>query len=247
MKKLLIVLLAIWAQNCLAQTKLQKLSIEIWKQGYAHLPFWNDTISHAGEQGYVDTFTINKAHFRIIHNDTLYDGILQTFIKDKWVNNIVFEIIGNHNDYDFSQDLDKDGNNDFIFCWKWYCEIHFFDKTINRFSDNVDCTVSESWPLIDSLKNIYYETNFGKLNHSPVDSKLFTFKNRKRIDFATLEIKFNANYDSEDVGNIKQCKLYKAGNKTPIESFKPTHPIYLSEYDVEKFWKSRIKKLLSNK
>lgn len=221
----------------------QKLDNKTWKESNDHLPFWDSTIGHAGEQGYIDTFTIDHTPFRIIHNDTLFDGTVQVYHKNKWVNNIEFENLGNHNDYDITNDLDRDGNNDLIFYWKWFGEIYFFDKKTRCFSDSSDCSMSIDWDLLDSSKNIYYESDFGKLMHSPVQSNLFTFQNKKRIEIASLVMYFNTDYNSENNGNLTRCVLYLSGHKKPYESFTITGKIAPYEYDLVKYWKNLLTKI----
>lgn len=137
MKKVLLIPILLLGQIGFGQTTTKKINIKTWKKDYEKLPFWNKQIDHAGGKGYIDTFTINETHFRIIHNDTLFDGTVQVYKENKWMDNIQFENLGNHNDYDITNDFDGDGNKDLIFYWKWHGEIYFFDKNNNRFSDHL--------------------------------------------------------------------------------------------------------------
>lgn len=80
--------------------------------------------------------------------------------------------------------------------------------------------------------------------NSPVHSNLFTFKNKTRIEIATLEMNFDTSYDTENSGNLTNCKLYINGAKESIESFKVTNKVGPDEYDLEKYWKSKLEKIL---
>lgn len=245
MRKVLLIILLLFGQSSFGQISVQIINTETWKKDYKNLPFWNKNIDHAGGEGYIDTFTINKTHFRIIHNDTAFDGTVQVFKENKWVDNIQFQNLGNHNDYDITNDLDGDGNKDLIFYWKWNGEIYFFDKNINRFSDSLDCRIGIDWTTLNASKHIYFENEFGKLMTSPVHSNLFTFKNKTRIEIATLEMNFDTNYDTENSGNLTNCTLYIHGVKKAIESFKVTNKVSPDEYNLEKYWKAKLKKILS--
>ncbi len=244
MNKILLATFLLFALNCLGQKDTRKISIEIWKKDYAKLPFWNKNISQKGSQGYIDTFTINKIHFRIIHNENQFDGIVQIYKSNKWIDNIKFQNLGNHNNYDRTFDLNGDENKDLIFYWKWHGEIYFFDKTKNRFSDTLDCTIDRDWTTLNSKKNIYFENVFGKLINSPVHSNLFTFKNKKRIEIASLEMNFDTNYDTENSGNLTICKLYKHGVKKSIERFSVTNKVAPFEFDLVKYWNKKLKTIL---
>jgi hypothetical protein len=244
MNKILLITLLLLGQNSFGQTNTKKINITTWKKDYENLPFWNKEIDHAGAEGYIDTFTINKTHFRIVHNDTAFDGTVQVYKGNKWIDNIQFENLGNHNDYDITNDLDGDGNKDLIFYWKWHGEIYFFDKQSNRFSDSLDCTIGRDWTTLNPSKHIYFENQFGKLLKSPVHSNLITFKNKMRIELASLEMSFDTSYDTENSGNLTNCKLFISGLKKSIENFNVTKKVSPDEYDLEKYWKAKLKKIL---
>ena len=246
MKKIILIAISLFGLSCFGQTNTKKISAKTWRKDHEKekLPFWNKEIDHAGAEGYIDTFTINKIHFRIVHHDTTFDGTVQVYKENKWIDNIQFKSLGNHNDYDITKDLDGDGNKDLIFSWKWYGEIYFFDKRKNRFSDSIDCSISYDWTLLNSTKHIYFENEFGKLIKSPVHSNLFTFKNKKRIEIASLEMNFDTTYDTENSGNLTNCNLYLPNVEKPIESFNVTNKIGLEEFDLNKYWKSKLKKIL---
>lgn len=210
---------------------------------YQRLPFWDTTISHSGAQGYIDTFTIYNTQMRIIHQDTLFDGVVEVRKDGQWIRTLEFENLGNHNDYDRMQDLDGDGNKDLIFYWKWFGEIHFFDTAKKSFCDTENCTIGSDWTLLDTARHIFYEEEFGKLMHSPCYSHLFTFKRAKRIEIASLEL----TYDTED-GDDTFIKgtLYLEGNKRPVESILPKEKLGVMDFCYQKFWEDRYLKFSNN-
>ena len=240
MKQLLLIIIILFYQNSFCQIKDTK----IWKIGYSHLPFWDSTMSHGGELGYIDTFTINNTKFRIIHNDTLFDGTVQVYKLNKWINNIVLPHLGGHNDYSITNDLDGDNNIDLILFWKWDCEVYFFDKKTNLFSDTVNSSFGYDWHILDSEKHIYFENEFWKLEKSPVFSNLYTFKNKKRVELASLEMIYNTN-DDDNYLNLKKCRLYNSHHRA-LESFMLTNKTSIDEYDLDKYWKSKLKKILDH-
>ena len=208
---------------------------------YLSLPYYNSSISHEGAKGYIDTFTVHNYKFRIIHQDTIFDGVVERYMNGNWYRTMQFENLGNYNDYDVSLDLDGDGFHDLIFYWKWYGEIHFFDTAKNNFCDTANCNIGRDWTLIDTTRHIFFEDDFGKLMYSPVSSNLMTFKNSKRIDIASLEVNFEA--DKEDQ-NIINCNLFLNGQDKPVEKFVPKDKVDVMLFDYQKFWKERYKKLM---
>ncbi len=210
---------------------------------YLGLKYYDTTMDHAGSQGYVDTFTIHNYKFRIVHQDTLFDGVVEVNKNGKWYRTMQFVNLGNHNDYNISFDLDGDGYNDLIFYWKWFGEIHFFDPTKNEFCDRISSNIGIDWTLLDTSNHIFYENEFGKEMNSPVYSNLFTFKNAKRIDIAALNIYFDPN---DENGTFIKGLLYKNGSKVQIEKVKPKEKVNIDDFDYLKFWKKRYKGLIGN-
>lgn len=222
----------------------QNIKNEYWKKGYEQLPFWEDTVSHSGYQGYIDTFTIKNTHFRIVHNDSLFDGKLQSYNGNQWVDNINFDNLGNHNGYDVTKDFNNDGCNDLIYYRKWEGEIYFFIPDSVRFSDTVNCIVSSDWQLLDTAKSIYYENIFGKLIHSPVSSILFTFKNFKKVELARLLMYFDTSHKNNIGGHLLKCELYRFGDKRPVKSLEITKPLAPYQFDLRNHWKGWLKEAL---
>ncbi len=209
---------------------------------YSSLPYYDTTMSKNGGDGYVDTFTVHNCSFRIVHHDTLYDGVVEKYKEGAWLRTMAFEVLGNHNGYDISRDLDGDGYKDLIFYWKWFGEVHFFDTLKNEFCDTVNCNIGKGWSVVDSANHIFCENEFGKLMHSPVHSNLFTFKNAKRIDIATLNIEYEP---QEENMPITALDLYKEGNSKPVESITPGKNNGIDDFDTAAFWAARYKKLMN--
>jgi hypothetical protein len=212
---------------------------------YLNLPYCDSSMPHhSGSTGYIDTFTIHNYKFRIIHQDTMFDGVVEKYQNGNWYRIMKFENLGNHNDYDVSLDLDGDGFRDLIFYWKWHGEIHFFDPLKNEFCDTINCDIRRDWALIDTANRIFFENDFGKLLNSPVSSNLFTFRSAKRIELASLEINFEK--DSVD-DNIINCKLSLAKQNKTIEKFVPPKKIDVVLFDYQKFWEKRYKKIMRSR
>jgi len=106
MKKFIIILLALSAVSCInQQDKIAVVSNDATNTSKTfkeekELPFFDSTtMTKNGEEGYQDTFSVDKIKFRILHHDTLFDGIVQRFDNGKWLDVLSFENLGNHNDY----------------------------------------------------------------------------------------------------------------------------------------------------
>ena len=211
---------------------------------YLELPYYDTSVRHGDSRGYIDTFSIRNSNFRIVHQNKMFNGVVEKNKDGKWLRVMQFDKLDSHNDYDISQDLNGDGYNDLIFYWKWSGDIHFFDTTKNEFSDTANCSIAIDWALLDSSKHIFYENKFGKLMYSPVPSNLFTFKNSSRIDIATLQI----TYDPNDYDYIfLRGALYVEGSKHQIEKVVPNKKTSVIDFDYQKFWAERYKKLLNGR
>lgn len=207
---------------------------------YNNLSYWDTTISHASSQGYKDTFSVAGASFRLIHNDTTFDGMLEKFENGDWVVQWIAQVLGNHNDYDRTYDLNGDGYKDFIFYWKWFGEVHLFDPSKKTFSDTVNCQIERNWWLLDSARNIFYEVIQGKLMSGTVESNLFTFNKFKRIDLLSLDLNYDRDAD-DDI--ITGGMLKDTANHIITRDVKPTKKTDVTEFDYYTFWKKQYKYL----
>jgi hypothetical protein len=213
---------------------------------YKDLPFYNDGMPHTSSQGYVDTFTINKQLFRIIHRTNLFDGMVERKQHGKWYMMLDLETIGNHNDYDISKDLDGDGYRDLIASFKWFSKIYLFDSKKNAFNDSNALIVQEVWELLDTARLIYYEERWGKmLPNDSISSNIFTFKNGNRVDFASYQIIHKT--DKDGVENFEKGTLYLKNASKPYEIILPKKKTDVEDIDFKKFWKQRYLKIISTK
>lgn len=241
-RKTLILFSLIVSTICHAQTKpaesadtsfLEKGDVDTSQ--YISLPYWDTTLWHSGSQGYKDTFSVAGASFRMIHNDTLFDGILEKFEKGNWVVQWIAGSLGRYNDYERTYDLNSDGYKDFIFYWRPYGEVYFFNPARNTFSDTVNCLIDRNWWLLESSRNIYYEVIEGKLISGKVESNLFTFNNTKRIDLLTLILHYDEDYNI--TGGIVQTGYRRIISRIP----KPKEPASLGDFNYPSFWKKQYK------
>ena len=194
-----------------------------------------------------DRFSIHGAKFRIrnVENDSYLGWIVEAYKDGKWEKNLQFEKFGTSDDYDRTQDLNGDGYKDFILYRKWYSEVYFFNPREKMFFSTLNCYLN-NWTLLDTARKIFCELEPRAHTTSLIDSTysfLYAFKKFKRIDLFKLKIFFT----SED-GIIKKEILYSAKNeKIKIEEIVPKREIDTEEFDYEKFWKQRYKKLLDYK
>jgi hypothetical protein len=77
---------------------------------------------------------------------------------------------------------------------------------------------------------------------SPVSSNLFTFKKAKRLDIASLSITYNPRSEDETFIN---GALYLEGDKKMVEKIIPKKKTRVYDFDYQKFWTERYKKLLT--
>jgi hypothetical protein len=229
--------------NCCAQKNPVSIKLKendiFWKTGYPNLPFWDSTFSYNGGKGYLDTFIIMGNHFRVIHNDTSYDGSVEIYKNRQWTTNLVFENLGNHNKYDRTKDVNLDGFTDLIWFRKWETEVFLFNPKLRRFEDT-SFNHPEIWTLIDKDKKIFcdfWEHFYVEENHS----KLYTFENNK------LKVLFYLKYISDEPRGmeIKKVALYKNSNSKTEIKIKEIE-VNADEFDYISFWKSNYKQLISS-
>lgn len=259
--KLIALLLLIALQACHAQKKPCKSASKInkdstgivkadttgeigWKTGevddylYDELPYWDTTMFHAGGQGYKDTFSVAGTNFRLIHNDTAFDGTLEKLDNGHWIIQWIAQNLGNHNNYDRTLDLNADGYRDFIFYWKWTGEVYLFDPSRKTFADTANCGISVEWEQLDSARNIYYETYVFNLTNGHAVSNLFTFKRLKRVDLLALELEYDKN---DEAYTITDGSLTYPHGGDIIKHVKPKEKTDVTEFDYKSFWLKHYK------
>jgi hypothetical protein len=232
-------LFLILAFNCYSQENQKPNELNsFWKIGYPNLPFWDSTFSYIGERGYIDTFSVKENKFRIIHNDSMYDGIVEMYKNKKWIKNVVFDNLGNNNAYNRTQDVNLDGFKDIIWLRKWDTEVFLYNPKLQRFT-NTSFTHPEKWILIDKNKKVFcdfWEHWYAAENHT----KLYTFQGLKLISLYRLE--YITNERTEQL--IKKVILYKTTNSGVDLKIKEIN-VDSDEFDYLNFWTSNYKQLLN--
>jgi len=197
------------------------------------LPYFDSTtMSKNGEVGYQDTFSVDKLKFRVIHHDTLFDGIIQKFEQGKWGEVLSFESLGNHNNYFVDKDLNNDGYNDICLEWKWDMETFFYNPKLKTFT-NKSIRLPSSWYLIDKEKGIYCNYQEGKT--ADATSELYTIKNFEKVVLAHIEFKSRA----DDNQILDKAELYK--DKSKVEELKVNKD---EEFNYVKWWTENYKRVL---
>jgi hypothetical protein len=247
MKVVLFLLCSFLTLNSYAQNSQIPINLNskdsIWKAGHLTLPYWDSTFSHRSERGYIDTFSILNHRFRIIHNENLYDGIVETYKNKQWVNNFQFEGLSGHQGYDRTKDVNFDGYKDLIWTMEWDTKVFLFNPKLKKFADTSFFHPLQ-WTLIDKKKKIFcdfWEHWYFSENHS----KLYTFEGNKIVELYNLEF-----FSSDPKGEledrsklVEKVVLYKVTNGK--KTIKIKEIIVDSEaFNYLDFWKSSYKELL---
>jgi|GEM_PF-3224888 len=209
---------------------------------YTKLPFWDTTISHYSAQGYIDTFSVDHQKFRIIHNDTLFDGTLEVYQQGQWHKNFEFELLGNRTDYDRTMDLNGDGFNDLLDMFRAGGKVHLYDPSRKAFSDTINGRLGDEWLLLDSAQHIYYDLYDHKYSNGFTESYLFTFRGQQRIDLLTAEMYFDKDSDSLFITNTR---IYLRDTNKRLEQIKPTGKVSIADFDYSQFWETYYQKYKS--
>jgi hypothetical protein len=214
----------------------------IWKAGHLNLPYWDSTFSHRSERGYNDTFSVFDARFRIIHNENLFDGIVEIYKNKQWITNFQFESLAGHEGYDRTKDVNFDGYKDLIWTMEWDTKVFLFNPKLKKFADT-SFTHPHKWALIEKKKKIFcdfWEHWYFTENHS----KLYTFEGDKLVVFYYLDFFSNdPKGELEDESKlVEKVVLYKVNGK---KSIKIKEIIVDSEvFNYLDFWKSNYQELL---
>jgi len=197
------------------------------------LPYFDSTtMSKNGEVGYQDTFSVDNVKFRVIHHDTLFDGVIQKFENGKWIELLSFESLGNHNNYFVDKDLNNDGYNDICLERKWDMETFFYNPKQKTFL-NKSLVLSQSWVLIDTARSIYCD--YLQYKTADATSELYTIRNFEKIVLAHIEFKAKADDNQE----LDKATFYK--DKTKIEELKVNKD---EEFDYIKWWTENYKRVI---
>ena len=240
----------------------QKINNQIDTSDYSKLPFRDSTIDASSGQGYIDTFSVFDSHFRLVHHDTLYDGIVEKNINGAWVRCFEVDNMGNYNDYSL-KDVDGDGYKDFVKDNKWDSEVYFFDPVIDNFINLSTAHISQDWVILDSTEMVFCDFQEGKEMKGQIYSTLYEFRGFYRKELYQVELDNNKNEDVIGGLILKKCNRimdYCAGmdcyvkSLTVVKKIKLDKPIDLTKdyrdsgyFDYKSFWKTRYKKLLELK
>ncbi len=216
-----------------------KLPSSVWKKGAGTLRFWDSDFGHAGADGYIDTFSIGKNHFRLVHHDTLYDGIVEKLENRKWILNIELPVLGNHNDYYFNTDVNNDGYPDFVFLWKWTNEIFLFNPQTKKFRSK-SFAFTDDWELLDTARGIYCNWYEAKFLHD-YKSQLYVFKNNK--PHILYYIKFEVEGDEIEQEVFRKMTIMKSSGDGKDKIMKVINT-NTDDFEYGSFWKKYYKMLL---
>jgi hypothetical protein len=214
--------------------------IEILKNDTLNLPYWDSTMSHTGQMGYIDTFFVGNNKFRLIHNTGEFDGIVEKFNHSHW-EFVTSHDLGNHNDFHRKKDVNGDGFNDLIFQWRWHSDVFLFDNKINNFNDK-ELTLDDDWIVLDTSKRIFCSESIGKFVAGSSD--LYTFQDLEPYYYYRIEYKESENDQSKlDKILLFKCLDGKLENKTKIAEL----PLPEEDFDESYgyfYWQENYKKLL---
>ncbi len=214
----------------------------ITKDSFSYLPFWDSTMNHYREEGYIDTFSVNNNRFRVVL-DTSSSGDdvpVEKLVNGQWKKIFELYILSMHNDYDRKQDVNNDGFTDIIYSNRQWSEAYLFNKETGSFDTSIVNLASE-WTLIDTSHNIYCNTLNVKGDQG--NSELYTFKGNKKIILYYLD--FDREIDSNGAKYYPKMTLYKTddlGKEHTIDVI--PIPQNTDDFDYLTYWKSHYKKLL---
>ncbi|WP_300601303.1 hypothetical protein [Niabella sp.] len=189
-------------------------------------------MSKAGSIGYQDTFSLDHTTFRVLHHDTLYDGIVQKLDRSGWKDILRFEQLGNHNNYFTNKDLNADGFNDLCLEWKWDMDVFFYDPTQRSFRSK-PLRLSYDWHLLDKEKRLY--CNYQQTKTASAVSEFYTIQNFDKTVLAHIE--FRSMVSDDQV--LDKAILFRG--QTMMGKIAMNKD---AEFDYVKWWRDHYKKLL---
>jgi hypothetical protein len=198
-------------------------------------------------KGYRDTCLVNGQHFAIKMIDTTNGkAILEKKTNGSW--QLIDSIDYGQYAYDFKEDYNKDGYQDFIEKSKWYDNVFLYDarnqtfvRTGQFYTDSKDDNI-----LIDAEQQIYADRWSFKFEDGC--SYLYQLKDLKRTNLAKME------YLSKDKGDIientkkRTIEVTKVtADDTPsktLEVLKNPKGFESSDYPYADYWKINWKKFV---
>lgn len=210
---------------------------------------------------FIDTFSQNGNKFRLVYQilDSNNDATLEKSINGQWFRRIEFNKFNNAGEILHTIDVNNDGYKDITREAHFFKHVYFFDNAKNNFIDTIGATIDDGVFLLDTIKNIYCDIQEFRGMCGQIHSKLYTFKNFKRINLFDIELYNCTNdeaslvtkliiskcYDRPDddyfdsLATLQTIKLHK-----PINLDKDYEPRY-SYFDYLNFWKKNYKRLMN--
>jgi len=190
-------------------------------------------------EGWVDTFSIDNQHFRLLVDTTAtnYEFCCIEQIKNgKW--NKLFNLYLSSDEY-MKDDINKDGHLDFVKFYHNRHYIYFYNPVIKSLSDTV-CIMPEDYKVVDEGKFIMYNHYGAMYGNTYESSQLYIYKGIQPYFYYELLLIDN---DSSD---IKKINLYKFNNDNEddtifIKNIKMGKDIKFNYAD---YWKSNFMRLM---
>jgi hypothetical protein len=226
---------------------------------------WDDTMEiDSRPLYYLDTFTESGNKFRLVHIKEDYDNVatLEKFINGHWIRRIEFERFNGSGDVTHSMDVNNDGYNDITEEHKFSNSAYFFDIAKNDFIHTSGAYINDFF-LLDTTKNLFCDFEEYRQMCGQIHSRLYTFRNFKRIDLFDLEL-YNCTETNNDVSLVTKLilskyyerKTYKPNWGTDslvaLKTIKLSKPINLDKdydpnigyFDYVNFWRKNYKRLM---
>jgi hypothetical protein len=182
---------------------IPKKSIEQQKK---ELPYFDSlTMFKGGLIGYQDTFTVDSQKFRIIHHDSIFDGVVQKYVNNNWLSIIDFRRLGYKDDYVRTEDVNGDGYNDIITKHTWSGFAYLYNPNQQSFNAK-EFSLPFMTYLLDTTRKVY--CNYEDVKGIFISSELYTIQNYKQIVHYIVEFKEQYNVEPE----FRKATLYKCSN-----------------------------------
>lgn len=237
---------------------------------YLNLPYWTKEIDRFSD-AYIDTFSVAGNKFRFVnpiatHQTGGNSVALQSLINGKWtISKLELEDNIHGGNFFHDQDINGDGFIDIVNTIRFTAVVYFYNPKINSFIDTPALEeVNPDWVLLDKAKNIYCDFQEYKGMCDEIHSKLYTYKEFKRIDLYDLTL-YNCSETNNETNIITKLILSKCINSNSeetkvINETKLDKPIDTQGYndngkypngsdtyfDYKKYWQDKYKGLLGS-
>jgi hypothetical protein len=158
-----------------------------------------------------------------------------------WKDIIVFENLGNQNDYRIEDDVNGDGYNDICLLWKWHMEVFFYDAAKQDFITESMTPFPYTWKLLDATNNVYCNEQSGKTADAITD--LYTFKGREPYFLYRMFMKVAFMYDKPGPDSLF---LYKCidGDVDKLTLVKKWEDDPENPFNYETWWAAHYRELM---